>query len=773
MGNSTLAIKLVAIALVAVFSQNAHAQQYTLTRIPFPNLSSYPPSANVSGAYVIGYGLNNGGEVVGNVGGVIGNAPVQPFVYQQGSSQLLPYLATPEDYATASAINLNGIIVGESSNAGLGVGNAVSWQGGVLTDLGSLYYQSNIPAQSSAAAVNSKGDAVGSAVVEAGTGNSITFTTHAALYSGGAVTDLGTLGGNSSEALGISDSGVIVGDAQLPLVQVQGGYPSHAFAYDGTLHDLGVLPGGFSSSATAINASGTIVGWSGLSGGTHAVVWATPGGTGNYAIQDLGSLGPLAGNYSRANAINSSGQIVGISDTPQNGQTAFIYNNGVMTDLTALLPTGSSVILHEATAINDSGQIVAYSLNYATNVRTSYLLTPNTPPVTVPNVVGVTQTVASSTIAAADLEVGTVTIQNNGTVPAGVVISQTPAAGTSLRVGAPVNLVVSSGKVSVPNVIGLANATATSLLTSAGLTVTVSYQYSATMSGTTPSITVFQESPQVGTLVAQGSAVNVVFLTPLFITVPNLIGLSVDNFQLSAAQCAAHISLIEISYQSSPTVPVGTVISQHPVAGTIFGISGLTSYPNCPSSLNATVVNVVASSGPLLVMVPNVVGVTQAVATTLITTPGLVVGSVTTQPSGTVPSGSVLSQSPAAGTGVPSGGPVNLVVSSGPPTISIVLGGGPVYTNSATGWSVTVPLKNTGNVTAQTVQESSATLNGSPSARAIPSITLAPGATAKIVLNFPSAAVGTTATLLISGSYSGTSLSGSWSVGARAQISLP
>ena len=64
--------------------------------------------------------------------------------------------------------------------------------------------------------------------------------------------------------------------------------------------------------------------------------------------------------------------------------------------------------------------------------------------------------------------------------------------------------------------------------------------------------------------------------------------------------------------------------------------------------------------------VPNVVGLTQAAATTAITGAGLVVGTVTTPASGTVAAGNVISESPAAGTSVSAGSAVNLVVSSGP-----------------------------------------------------------------------------------------------------------
>ncbi len=69
---------------------------------------------------------------------------------------------------------------------------------------------------------------------------------------------------------------------------------------------------------------------------------------------------------------------------------------------------------------------------------------------------------------------------------------------------------------------------------------------------------------------------------------------------------------------------------------------------------------------PASVSVPGVVGETQAAATTAITGDGLVVGTVTTQSSATVASGTVISQNPAAGVSVASGSAVNLVVSSGP-----------------------------------------------------------------------------------------------------------
>ena len=78
------------------------------------------------------------------------------------------------------------------------------------------------------------------------------------------------------------------------------------------------------------------------------------------------------------------------------------------------------------------------------------------------------------------------------------------------------------------------------------------------------------------------------------------------------------------------------------------------------------------SSGPAAqINVPNVVGDTQAVATTAITGAGLTVGTVTRGSSATVASGNVISETPAAGTSAASGSSVALVVSTGPASVSV------------------------------------------------------------------------------------------------------
>ncbi|MFK7849920.1 MAG: PASTA domain-containing protein, partial [Akkermansiaceae bacterium] len=127
----------------------------------------------------------------------------------------------------------------------------------------------------------------------------------------------------------------------------------------------------------------------------------------------------------------------------------------------------------------------------------------------VPNVVGLSQAAAESSIAGANLAIGTGTGAYSDTVPAGNVISQNPGGGSSIVVGSSVNLVVSLGAqlITVPNVTGLAQASAESTLTGAGLTVgaiTTSYN------DTVPAGSVISQGPAAGSNVAVGTAITLV-----------------------------------------------------------------------------------------------------------------------------------------------------------------------------------------------------------------------------------------------------------------------
>ncbi|PPF79685.1 Stk1 family PASTA domain-containing Ser/Thr kinase [Subtercola sp. Z020] len=76
-------------------------------------------------------------------------------------------------------------------------------------------------------------------------------------------------------------------------------------------------------------------------------------------------------------------------------------------------------------------------------------------PVAMPSVVGSTVAAATPTITALGMLVGATTKENSATVPADVIISTTPAAGTQSSAGATVTFVVSNGLVTVPNVVNM------------------------------------------------------------------------------------------------------------------------------------------------------------------------------------------------------------------------------------------------------------------------------------------------------------------------------
>src|SRR3989344_220377 len=114
--------------------------------------------------------------------------------------------------------------------------------------------------------------------------------------------------------------------------------------HDYVVIDLGARCVGCGSGASAINASGQVVGTAdSFTGPRHAFLYS------NGSILDLGTLG---GGESWAYGINASGQVVGWSGSTSFFQHAFLYSNGSMQDI------GTLWYQSEARGINSIGQIV-------------------------------------------------------------------------------------------------------------------------------------------------------------------------------------------------------------------------------------------------------------------------------------------------------------------------------------------------------------------------------------------------------------------------------
>ena len=82
-------------------------------------------------------------------------------------------------------------------------------------------------------------------------------------------------------------------------------------------------------------------------------------------MQDLGTLeGDFLSAAPCCHTINNGGQIVGFSiPGPLGSGRAFLWQNGVMTDLNTLIPKDSGWYLQQAQSINDAGQIAGYGTN--------------------------------------------------------------------------------------------------------------------------------------------------------------------------------------------------------------------------------------------------------------------------------------------------------------------------------------------------------------------------------------------------------------------------
>jgi probable HAF family extracellular repeat protein len=185
-------------------------------------------------------------------------------------------------------------------------------------------------------------------------------------------------GDSTSAATAINESGRAVGISG-DCDQAVGRFSAlHAVLWDhGTVTEIPNLGGKTWHTPMDINERGDVVGFSNPPGPgdpqgdfiAHAFLWTK----GSAKAQDLGTLGDDV--LAEAFAINSSGDVVGISFGGSGGPRAFLYKDGLLQNLNDLADVAPDVLL-SAQDINDAGVITGRIRDAASGNILTFVATP-------------------------------------------------------------------------------------------------------------------------------------------------------------------------------------------------------------------------------------------------------------------------------------------------------------------------------------------------------------------------------------------------------------
>ncbi len=352
--------------------------------------------------------------------------------------------------------------------------------------------------------------------------------------------------------------------------------------------------------------------------GQHTASMAAVAAAGAAAGAGAAIVGPGIAAYRQTQdqATNGSGEILAVRPPPED---------------------------HDGSGWRVWGWVLLVILLVAAAAAAAYFLT-RPRQVLVPKVTGEQVSVARATVEQAKFQVATVPVPNRR--PAGIVVAESPAAGTKADRGSTVTLTVSSGQgnASVPSVQGLTEAQATRVLRRAGLRVgnvvtqTSNRFAQGQVTGT---------NPGTARSVPRGTAVT------LFVSsgqpekkVPNVVGEGQTQATEDLTRAGFDVSQRD---QSTPSQSdVGNVISQSP--------SGNTNAPNGSS------VTITVGTAPTTVSVPTVTGDPPANAASALTASGFRVAQRTTTVTNPSQNGVVVSQSPAANSTATKGSTVTITI---------------------------------------------------------------------------------------------------------------
>lgn len=337
--------------------------------------------ATAGGSVFGGYALTNGlddARVVGQESPP-GIAAVA-IQYQNGALFNIGTIGDAGSGTTANDINNSNHVVGTANSQNLG--SAIPFlfrdvNGNRQADAGEMV---SLGFVGEAEAINDANVIVGTKIDAATNARANAFVS-----SNGTVTDLTNLGGASSRARDINANGLVVGSAALTSGQSHACFwqPQAGGGY-GVPVDLGVLPGSTESSATAVNATGVIVGNSFVpdpAGGPTQVPRAFVTTISAGGLTELPRLN-ATDRSSEALGINSNGDIVGRINVGT-GPTEFNFvavrwtkdaaGAYQVVNLNTLHGTGWN--LRSAQDINDQGVITGNGISPLGPVR-AYLFLP-------------------------------------------------------------------------------------------------------------------------------------------------------------------------------------------------------------------------------------------------------------------------------------------------------------------------------------------------------------------------------------------------------------
>jgi probable HAF family extracellular repeat protein len=332
------------------------------------DLGSLPGTNNSGAAWISANGIVAGISENGQIDPSIAGLPeISAVVWRKGAITNLGTLPGGGYQGAAVSVNSRGEVAGVASNlvpdsnsllnfnqnlwSGVGYGyqlRAFVWdQKNGMQDLGTL----GTGTDAEAFKVNERGQVIGDSYTSSNPGFCYGVTSGAFIWDRKhGMVDLGSFGGTCTAPNDINNHGQVVG-----VGWVAGDSYNRAFLWEnGSFRDLGGFEGN-KTGASAINEKGEAVGYA-----QHAALWKHVG-----ELTDLGTVGSDPCSF--AQGINDSGQVVGNSSPSDcvNFDTSrgFIWENGSIADLNALVPASSPLYIIYAYTINNRGEIAVNGID--------------------------------------------------------------------------------------------------------------------------------------------------------------------------------------------------------------------------------------------------------------------------------------------------------------------------------------------------------------------------------------------------------------------------